>query len=153
MEGKAICKAVLQERFGLKFEPKTPLFGIISASRRRKDSICSNHFAARLGEYGYATGRIGNGRRADRSVFNDLARRFPGRVGVYIGFSVELSHLVEAGSDFFLMPSIYEPCGLNQSYSMRYGTLPIVRATGGLDDTVHQYDEKPEQERASNSGT
>ena len=70
-----------------------------------------------------------------------MTRRYPGRVGSYIGFSVEQSHGIEAGSDFFLMPSLYEPCGLNQSYSMRYGTLPIVRATGGLDDTVHNYDE------------
>ena len=60
---------------------------------------------------------------------------------VHIGFSNEISHWIEAGADFFLMPSLYEPCGLNQSYSMRYGTLPVVRATGGLDDTVHNYDE------------
>ncbi|HEY8208564.1 MAG TPA: glycosyltransferase, partial [Myxococcaceae bacterium] len=60
----------------------------------------------------------------------------PDRVGVYVGFDTKLSHLIEAGSDFFCMPSRYEPCGLNQMYSLRYGTVPIVRATGGLDDTV-----------------
>jgi starch synthase len=63
-------------------------------------------------------------------------------VGAQIGFSNELSHWIEAGSDFFLMPSLYEPCGLNQMYSMKYGTLPVVRATGGLDDTVQNYDEQ-----------
>jgi starch synthase len=62
-------------------------------------------------------------------------------VGAYIGYNNEIAHWIEAGSDFFIMPSIYEPCGLNQMYSLKYGTLPIVRATGGLDDTVQQYDE------------
>ncbi|MEM9227741.1 MAG: glycosyltransferase, partial [Verrucomicrobiota bacterium] len=69
----------------------------------------------------------------------ELATRYPGRVGVYIGYNNALAHLVEAGSDFFLMPSRFEPCGLNQMYSMAYGTLPIVRSTGGLVDTVKQY--------------
>jgi starch synthase len=63
-------------------------------------------------------------------------------VGSYIGYNDELAHLIEAGADFFLMPSLYEPCGLNQIYSLKYGTLPIVRATGGLEDTVEQYDEQ-----------
>ena len=66
---------------------------------------------------------------------------FPGRAAASIGFNIELSHLIEAGSDFFLMPSLYEPCGLNQMYSLRYGTLPLVRATGGLEDSVINYNE------------
>lgn len=70
-----------------------------------------------------------------------LGAAYPGRANAHIGFSVELSHLIEAGSDFFLMPSLYEPCGLNQIYSLKYGTLPVVRATGGLDDTVQNYQE------------
>ena len=69
-----------------------------------------------------------------------LSAAYPGRVNAHIGYSNEVSHLIEAGSDFFLMPSLYEPCGLNQIYSLRYGTVPIVRATGGLDDTVTPYD-------------
>jgi starch synthase len=69
----------------------------------------------------------------------EAARRWPGRVGARIGFDNKLAHLLEAGSDFFLMPSVYEPCGLNQMYSLRYGTIPIVRATGGLDDTVRPF--------------
>jgi starch synthase len=71
-----------------------------------------------------------------------LPGRYPGRIGSYIGYSEELAHWIEAGSDFFLMPSRFEPCGLNQMYSLKYGTLPIVRATGGLNDTVEQYDER-----------
>jgi len=84
---------------------------------------------------------LGTGDPDTENFFYWLTGAFPGRVGSYIGFSNELSHLVEAGSDFFLMPSLYEPCGLNQSYSLKYATLPIVRATGGLDDTVWNYDE------------
>ena len=84
---------------------------------------------------------LGTGDADTENFFRWLTGIYPGRVGGFIGFSNEVSHLIEAGSDFFLMPSRYEPCGLNQSYSMKYGTLPIVRATGGLDDTVQNYDE------------
>jgi len=141
--GKIVCKAALQERFGLKFEPKTPLFGIVSRFAAQKGfDLLRAALPRALEHMNMQLVVLGTGDPQTEAFFNDLARRFPGQVGVYIGFSVELSHLIEAGSDFFLMPSIYEPCGLNQSYSMRYGTLPIVRATGGLDDTVHQYDEK-----------
>jgi starch synthase len=73
-------------------------------------------------------------------MWRRLAAQFPDRIGVRIGFDEALSHLIEAGSDLFLMPSRFEPCGLNQMYSLRYGTLPLVRATGGLDDTVENYD-------------
>jgi starch synthase len=85
---------------------------------------------------------LGAGERFLADLFRELPARHPGTIGSYIGYSDELSHLIEAGSDFFLMPSLYEPCGLNQIYSLKYGTLPIVRATGGLDDTVQQYNEK-----------
>jgi starch synthase len=85
---------------------------------------------------------LGAGDKGLEWYFGGLPGRYGGRVGSYIGYHNEISHWIEAGSDFFLMPSIYEPCGLNQMYSLRYGTLPIVRATGGLDDTVQQYDER-----------
>ncbi len=141
--GKAICKAALQERFGLRFEPKTPFFGIVSRFASQKGfDLLQEVLPRALENMAMQLVVLGTGDPGTEAFFSDLARRFPGQVGVYIGFSVELSHLIEAGSDFFLMPSIYEPCGLNQSYSMRYATLPIVRATGGLDDTVHQYDEQ-----------
>ena len=143
LSGKAICKAALQERFGLRFEPKTPIFGVVSRFASQKGfDLLQAALPRALEQMRMQLVVLGTGDPQTEAFFNDLARRFPGQVGVFIGFSVELSHLVEAGSDFFLMPSIYEPCGLNQSYSMRYATLPLVRATGGLDDTVHNYDEK-----------
>src|SRR5277367_3221701 len=71
-----------------------------------------------------------------------MAEKYPGRVGVKIGYDNALAHKIEAGADIFLMPSRYEPCGLNQIYSLRYGTVPIVRATGGLDDTIENFDPK-----------
>jgi len=85
---------------------------------------------------------LGSGDADIEAFFCDLARTFPGRVSAHIGFSNPLSHRIEAGSDFFLMPSLYEPCGLNQMYSLRYGSLPVVRAVGGLADSVENYDER-----------
>ena len=82
---------------------------------------------------------LGSGEPWLEGAFKSLTAANPGKIGSYIGYDNELSHLIEAGSDFFLMPSRFEPCGLNQMYSMRYGTLPVVRSTGGLADTVSQY--------------
>jgi starch synthase len=88
---------------------------------------------------------LGTGAPEFQAAYRDLARRFPRQVGVRIGFDEGLSHRIEAGCDFFIMPSRFEPCGLNQMYSLRYGTIPIVRATGGLDDTVTDPREDPER--------
>jgi starch synthase len=140
MSGKAICKATLQERFNLDFSPKVPILGIVSRFATQKGfNLLRAALPGVLDTMAVQVVVLGTGDKATEEFFHSLTARYPGRVGSYIGFSVEVSHLIEAGSDFFLMPSIYEPCGLNQSYSMRYGTLPIVRATGGLDDTVHNY--------------
>ena len=83
---------------------------------------------------------VGTGDPALESLFTGLARRFPGEVGYVAAFDVGLAHLVEAGSDLFLMPSLYEPSGLNQMYSMCYGTIPVAHRTGGLADTIEQWD-------------
>jgi starch synthase len=83
---------------------------------------------------------LGAGEERYQDLFAALPTRHPGRVGVHIGFDDVLAHKIEAGADLFLMPSRYEPCGLNQMYSLRYGTVPVVRATGGLDDTVVEFD-------------
>ena len=140
--GKMVCKAVLQERFELDFDPRAPVLGIVSRFAAQKGFDLLRETLPRvLDSMRVQLVVLGTGDAQTEAFFRDLQRRFPGRVGAHIGFSEELSHLIEAGSDFFLMPSLYEPCGLNQSYSMRYGTLPIVRATGGLDDTVENYDE------------
>jgi starch synthase len=83
---------------------------------------------------------LGSGDERYVAFFESLARRFPGRVAFRSGYDESMAHLIEAGSDIFLMPSHYEPCGLNQMYSLRYGTVPIVRQTGGLADSVRHYD-------------
>src|SRR5277367_3957594 len=82
---------------------------------------------------------LGSGAPAYEKAYLQLARRYPDKAAVRIGFDQGLSHRVEAGCDFYVMPSHFEPCGLNQMYSLRYGTIPIVRATGGLDDSVIDY--------------
>ncbi len=83
---------------------------------------------------------LGSGERRYEELFQAMANTFPGRVGVKVAYDNEIAHKIEAGADMFLMPSRYEPCGLNQIYSLKYGTVPIVRATGGLDDTVEPFD-------------
>jgi starch synthase len=142
LTGKAVCKTALQERFGLELNARTPLFGIVSRFAPQKGfSLLMDALPRVLNTMFAQVAVLGSGDPRTEEFFNWLARNYPGRIGVYIGFNVELSHLIEAGSDFFLMPSRYEPCGLNQMYSLKYGTLPIVRATGGLDDTVENYDQ------------
>jgi starch synthase len=85
---------------------------------------------------------LGSGEERYENFFRALPQHFPGKVGTYIGYNDELSHLIEAGADIFVMPSRYEPCGLNQIYSLKYGTVPVVRKTGGLADTVKDWDEE-----------
>jgi starch synthase len=142
LSGKAVCKAALQEKFGLEQRPELPVFGIVSRFAQQKGfNLLREALPFALRDMLMQLVVLGTGDRETEKFFQLLASSNVGRVGSYIGFSNELSHLIEAGSDFFLMPSLYEPCGLNQSYSMKYGTLPVVRATGGLDDTVQNYDE------------
>ncbi len=140
LKGKAVCKAELQKELGLAVEPDTALFGIVSRLWDQKgldlfadiaDDLMRN---ARL-----QVVLLGSGDKALEGRFLDLAARHPGRFHTHIGFNNALSHRIEAACDFFLMPSRFEPCGLNQMYSMLYGTLPIVRATGGLADTVEPW--------------
>ena len=141
MAGKAECKRALQERFGLKVDPKIPLFAIISRFAPQKGfDLLRGALPQAMRDMIMQVVVLGTGDPFTENFFRWLSHSNPG-ARVHIGFSPELSHLMEAGSDFFLMPSIYEPCGLNQMYSSLYGTLPIVRATGGLDDTVENYDE------------
>ncbi len=145
MAGKAKMKAELQKRFGLEVDPKKPLFGIVSRFAEQKG------FGALAGpthgslfnicrDMDIQVVILGTGEKWCEFELSELCGKLP-NLGVYIGFSNELAHWIEAGSDFFLMPSAYEPCGLNQMYSLAYGTLPIVRNTGGLADTVHNYNE------------
>jgi starch synthase len=140
LSGKSICKAVLQERFGLEQRADLPILGIVSRFAQQKGfNLLREALPIVIRNMAVQLVVLGTGDPETENFFHWLTGAFPGRAGSHIGFSNELSHLVEAGSDFFLMPSLYEPCGLNQSYSMKYATLPIVRATGGLDDTVRNY--------------
>jgi starch synthase len=142
MAGKAICKAKLQERFGLTVDPKIPLFGIVSRFAPQKGfDLIRGALPQALRDMIMQVVVLGTGEPFTENFFRWLHDAFPKSANAHIGFMPELAHLIEAGSDFFIMPSLYEPCGLNQMYSSLYGALPIVRATGGLDDTVENYHE------------
>lgn len=140
MSGKWQCKHNCQEFFGLEPNPHRPLLGVVSRLNPQKGLDLLPTVLPSLLERGAQFVLVGTGDPALERAFSEIAARYPGSAAAYLGFSNELAHLVEAGSDLFLMPSRWEPCGLNQLYSLRYGTLPVVRATGGLDDTVENYD-------------
>ncbi|MEN9934561.1 MAG: hypothetical protein RLZZ387_1140 [Chloroflexota bacterium] len=148
LAGKAACKRALQERLGLEVNPGVPLVGVVSRLVDQKGlDLLAQSLERILANMQVQFVLLGSGEKKLEAFYSRLSERYRGRVASYIGYSDELAHWIEAGSDFFIMPSRYEPCGLNQIYSLRYGTLPIVRATGGLEDTVQQYDE------ASGTGT
>lgn len=134
--GKAANKKALQHKLALDIEPDVPLLGVVSRFTEQKGLDVLLDIAPMLCELPVQLAMLGSGDAAMQNAARDLAHRFPGRVGVHIGFSEELSHQIEAGADMFVMPSRFEPCGLNQLYSQRYGTPPIVHATGGLADSV-----------------
>lgn len=142
LAGKATCKRQLQARFGLAEDERQPLFGVIARFAHQKGlDLLAEAAPALLNRHGMQLIVLGSGDKGLENAFRHLAQRYPGRVGTFCGYDESLSHLIEAGSDFFIMPSRFEPCGLNQMYSLRYGTLPIVRATGGLIDTVEPLSE------------
>lgn len=136
MAGKAANKLALQQRMGLQPDPDVPLLGVVSRFTHQKGLDLLLEIAPRLADLPVQLVMLGSGDAKMQDAAHELASRYPGRIGAYIGFSEELSHLVEAGADLFVMPSRFEPCGLNQLYSQRYGTPPIVHATGGLADSV-----------------
>lgn len=134
--GKLACKAALQAEFGLEVTTDRPLLGVVSRLTYQKGLDWVMHVGGRLVEAGMQLAVLGSGDKGIESGFQNLAQLYPGSVGVRIGYDEALSHRIEAGADIFLMPSRFEPCGLNQMYSLRYGTPPVVRPTGGLADTV-----------------
>ncbi len=152
LKNKASVKKLLQKEIGLKVDPKVPLVGMISRLVEQKGfkELCAPNYGSLYSICSSMNVQfvlLGSGDRWCEDELNSLAQGLP-NLSVYIGFNNRLAHLIEAGSDFFLMPSIYEPCGLNQIYSLSYGTLPIVRSTGGLADTVENYN----QETGSGTG-
>jgi len=140
LSGKRECKRALLENFGLPVELDRPVYASVTRLTAQKgvelirqgagDILASDAFFIALG----------SGENDSERFLQSLRDFAPSRVGVYIGYNEKLAHLIEAGADIFLMPSKFEPCGLNQMYSLRYGTVPIVRAVGGLDDTVENWD-------------
>ncbi|HLM75618.1 MAG TPA: glycogen/starch synthase [Polyangiaceae bacterium] len=135
LRGKAACKAALQREMGLPERPDVPLFGIISRLAHQKGIDIFAGALGRILAMDVQVVLLGSGEPWAEELFGALSRTSD-RFRAYLGMSEPLAHRIEAGSDFFLMPSRYEPCGLNQLYSQRFGTLPIVRAVGGLEDTV-----------------
>ena len=121
----------------------TPVIGIISRLATQKGFDIVAQITEQLAERELVVTALGSGDPYYENIFRDWAFRHPASVAVKFGYDEALSHKIEAGADMFLMPSHYEPSGLNQMYSMKYGTVPIVRATGGLDDTIEEWD--PEQ--------
>ncbi|MGV3774900.1 MAG: glycogen synthase GlgA [Verrucomicrobiales bacterium] len=134
--GKAEQKALLQKEMGLPIAPQIPLFGTVSrlADQKGVDIQIAALQEMLAGNMQFVL--LGSGGAEYERGFRRLAERYPTKVGVKIGYDHGLAHRIEAGCDFFLMPSLFEPCGLNQMYSLRYGTIPVVRVTGGLDDSV-----------------
>jgi starch synthase len=135
-EKKPLCKADLQRRFRLPERPDAPVLGVVArlVSQKGIDLILSA--APGLLDLGCQVVVLGEGDPEFHDELRGFRDRHPDQVGLHLGFSEGLAHVIEAGADLFLMPSRYEPCGLNQIYSLRYGTPPVVRATGGLADTV-----------------
>lgn len=141
LEGKTKNKKFLLEHFDLPFKEHIPLIGIVSRMVTQKGFDLFADAINGLMKLEAQWIVLGSGEDRFENLFRRLSNQFPHKMGTYIGYNNELSHLIEAGSDMFLMPSRYEPCGLNQIYSLKYGTVPIVRKTGGLADTVHDWDE------------
>jgi starch synthase len=140
LEGKAECKSDLQGSFGLPAQPKQPVIGMVSRLADQKGLDLVAEALPTLLRRKVQLVVLGTGEAKYERLLTDLGQKFRARVGVRIAFDNTTAHKIEAGADVFLMPSRYEPCGLNQIYSLKYGTIPVVRATGGLDDTIVEFD-------------
>ncbi len=141
LDGKRENKRLLLQELGFVRGADRPLLGIVSRLIKQKGfDLCFDVLPRLLASRDVQLAVVGSGEARYESFFAELQERFAGRVVFYRGYSNQLAHRVEAVADIFLMPSLYEPCGLNQMYSLRYGTVPIVRSTGGLADSVRPYD-------------
>ena len=141
LAGKARNKTELLRRFELPEDPDVPLLGVVSRLAPQKGfELLPDALAVLLHRDPVRLVVLGSGEERYEKYFWWLRDTFPDNVGFHAGYDNELAHWIEAGADLFLMPSRYEPCGLNQMYSLKYGTVPLVRKTGGLADTVHPFD-------------
>lgn len=147
LSNKAICKEVLQAEFGLPVQREIPLMATISRLADQKGfdllAVAIEEIVDLGGGIQYIV--LGTGERRYHDLLTDFAKKLPKSFSVKMVYDNRLAHLVEAGADMFLMPSRYEPCGLNQLYSLKYGTVPIVRGVGGLEDTITDYSAKPDE--------
>ncbi len=144
-ENKKVCKANLQELFHLKKKGETPIIAIISRLLDRKGLDLVSQIFPRLMEMEIEVILMGQGLDQYQVWAMEMVNKYPGLIGLEIGYNGPLAHQIQAGSDLLLMPSRYEPCGLDQLYALKYGTIPIVRAVGGLEDTVEDYNPQTDQ--------
>jgi starch synthase len=141
LSGKATCKQDLLAAFGISTaDVKLPVIGIVSRFAAQKGFDLIAQIADRLAREEMIVVALGAGDKTYEEMFVRLNKQFPNKIAVKVAYDNAIAHKIEAGADMFLMPSRYEPCGLNQIYSLKYGTVPIVRATGGLDDTIEPWD-------------
>ncbi len=145
IDGKHFCKTALLKEMGLDFEPSRPLIGMVTRLAEQKGLDILAQSIERIMQHDLSLVVLGTGQQKYHDLCLEWAKRWPGKFAVRLEFNSGLSHKIEAGSDMFLMPSRFEPCGLNQMYSLRYGTVPIVHATGGLKDTIHNCDDSVSQ--------
>jgi starch synthase len=145
LTGKRLCKDSLQGSLGLPVKSGVPVFGMISRLTSQKGFDLLQKILEPMMERELQLVLLGSGELRYEDFFTTAAARFPEKIAVRMGFDEALAHRIEAGADIFLMPSLYEPCGLNQMFSLKYGTIPIVRAVGGLKDTVIDYDAEPDK--------
>jgi starch synthase len=141
LSGKQACKRDLLAQFQLPEENlERPVIGIVSRFADQKGFDLVAQVADEIMQENLAIVALGSGEAKYERMFRELSERLPEKLAVKVAYDNTLAHKIEAGADMFLMPSRYEPCGLNQIYSLRYGTVPVVRATGGLDDTIEPFD-------------
>ncbi len=140
LSGKHACRADLLKTLRIRAGATEPVAGFVSRLTAQKGVEILAGALEDLVESGLTIAILGKGERAYEEMLTDAPRRYPGRVAVRIAHDEELAHQIQGGADMLLVPSHYEPCGLTQLYALKYGTIPVVRATGGLDDTVQAYD-------------
>jgi starch synthase len=144
LDGKLACKRDLLERYHLPVDLDKPVVAIVTRLTAQKGIDLIREAIWRMLDTGAYFILLGSGAESYEGYFQHVRDTVPQQVGVYFGFNTALSHQVEAGADIFLMPSSYEPCGLNQMYSLKYGAVPLVRGVGGLDDTIHNFERTTE---------
>ena len=140
LAAKRNCKRSLQRALALPARDQAPLLGMVSRLTSQKGFDLVEKIFGQLIERDLQMAILGSGEERYEEFFRRVAKQFPKKVGVRVGFDEALAHRIEAGADILLMPSLYEPCGLNQMFSLKYGTIPVVRAVGGLKDTVEDFD-------------